>query len=125
MIVTNIDLILTDLPFTISWHCMIQYDSNSIYIIGGKQEGTTSKKTWIANPSDNFKIKEGPDLNKARAYHCAGKMEVGGKNILVVAGGDSKSYLDSVEILDPTSNKGWVKGKYIPHTTVFFPFSID
>ena len=90
---------------------MIQYDSNSIYIIGGKQESVTSKKTWIANPSDNFKIKEGPDLKKARAYHCAGKMEVGGKNILVVAGGDSKSYLDSVEILDPTSNKGWVKGK--------------
>ena len=48
------------LPFTISWHTMVQYDSNSIFIIGGKQgqanflgEGTfgrescTSNKTWI------------------------------------------------------------------------------
>ena len=37
-------------------------------------------------------------------------MEVNGKDILVVAGGDGKSYLDSVELLDPTSNQGWKKG---------------
>ena len=47
------------LPFTISWHTMVQYDSNSIFIIGGKQghnfpggdtfgrESCTSNKTWI------------------------------------------------------------------------------
>ena len=37
-------------------------------------------------------------------------MEVNGKDILVVAGGDGKSYLDSVELLDPTLNQGWKKG---------------
>ena len=110
-----------NLPFTISWHCMVQYNSNSIYIIGGKQNGSTSNKTWIVNPNkfvlqdskskiQDFDIREGPPLRKARAYHSCGKMEVNGKVLLVVAGGEGKSYLDSVEILDPTSNKGWIKG---------------
>ena len=37
------------LPFTISWHTMVQYDSESIFIIGGKQDGNTtpSNRTMI------------------------------------------------------------------------------
>ena len=37
------------LPFTISWHTMVQYDSESIFIIGGKQDGhtTPSNRTMI------------------------------------------------------------------------------
>ena len=58
-----------NLPFSISWHSMIQYDSNSIYIIGGKQDCTNSKKTWIVNVNDlnikNFKIQEG-SMHKLR-----------------------------------------------------------
>ena len=34
-----------ELPFTIRCHCMIRYDENSIYLIGGKQNNEWSKKT--------------------------------------------------------------------------------
>ena len=35
------------LPFTISWHTMVRYDSEQVFIIAGKQEGNTTNKTWI------------------------------------------------------------------------------
>ena len=35
------------LPFTISWHTMVQYDSEQVFIIAGKQKANTSNKTWI------------------------------------------------------------------------------
>ena len=50
------------LPFTISEHCMVKYDDNSIYIIGGKQNGVFSNKTWIMDPRNNFQLREGPSL---------------------------------------------------------------
>ena len=110
------------LLFTISWHSMVHYNENSIYIIGGKQDCQTSSNTWIANPGDNFKVTKDPGLNEARAYHCSAKMEVRGKNLIVVAGGDGegtplfskRNYLSSVEILLPSSEKGWQKGPKFP-----------
>ena len=39
-----------DLPFTIICHSMIQYNEKSFYIIGGYQNRSFSKKTWILNP---------------------------------------------------------------------------
>ena len=110
------------LPFTISWHSMVHYDEKAIYIIGGKQDCQTSSNTWIANPENNFNITEGPGLNVARAYHCSAKMEVRGKNVIVVAGGDGegtslfskRNYLNSVEILLPSSEIGWQKGPKLP-----------
>ena len=48
-----------DLPFVISDHTMIQIDSKTIYIIGGHQNGKVSNKTWIADPTNDFQIKEG------------------------------------------------------------------
>ena len=75
---------------------------NSLYVIGGWQNGTNSNKTWIVNPTKGFQLIEGPPLNKARALHSCGKMEVNGNDLIVVAGGIGlKSNLDSVEILDP------------------------
>ena len=50
------------LPFTISEHCMVKYDDNSIYIIGGKQNGVFSNKTWIMDPRNDFQLREGPSL---------------------------------------------------------------
>ena len=57
---------------------MIRYDEKSIYIIGGLQNDSyndnydndddhdsTSNKTWIVDPTNGFKITEGPSLNKA------------------------------------------------------------
>ena len=111
-----------ELPFTIGGHCMIDYDSKTIFIIGGKQGGVevsqeaVSKKTWIVDPTNGFRIKEGPSLNMARAGHCCGKMVVDGKIILVAVGGigTDRRLMDSVELLDPSSlEQGWKIGKML------------
>ena len=100
------------------------YDEKSTYIIGGYQNGSLSKKTWIVNPKNGFEIKEGPSLNKARFGHGCAKMTVNGRTILVVAGGfgaqESGGYgaLDSVEILDPLGNNVWTQGLYLKSITV-------
>ena len=45
-------------------------------------------------------------------YAC-GKLEIGGKIFIIVAGGWTGNYgLSSVELLDPTSNHGWFFGIY-------------
>ena len=77
-----------DLPSGMYGHSMIQYNKESIYIIGGIQNGSESKKTWIADPTNGFKIKEGPSLNVGRVAHGCAKM----------------SLSHSVEILNPTQN---------------------
>ena len=108
-----------DMPFTINRHCMIQYDDESIYIIGGNQNSLhCSKKTWIVNPKNGFQIREGPSLNVERMNHACAKMTINGRTKLVVTGGYIKSsgeYLDSVEILDPLPDVfgvcyGWTQG---------------
>ena len=95
------------LPFTIYAHCMVLYKENAIYIIGGCQNGTFSKKTWIVDPTNGFQIRQGPSLNIPRASASCGKMEINGKIVLVVAGGQGSDYLDSVELLEPLSDQGW------------------
>ena len=101
-----------ELPFTISGHCLVQFDENCIFIIGGWQNGAVSNKTWIFNPNE-FEIKEGPAMIKERALHSCGKMKRKGKTILVVAGGiGTMSNLDSVELCDPKSSRGWYFGNY-------------
>ena len=108
-----------DLPFRISGHSMIQYDEKSIYIIGGNQNGSRSKKTWIVDPTNEFQITEGPSLNNGRAHHGCAKMTLNGKTVLVVAGGggNDRAFLDSVEILDPSENNVWTPGLYLKFIT--------
>ena len=94
-----------ELPFTLKGHSMVKFDNNTIFIIGGYQDGEISNKTWIIDANNGFKIRVGPSLNTKRVGHSCGKMVSGGKILLVVAGGrkEEKSFLNSVEILDPTS----------------------
>ena len=106
-----------DLPFIFSEHSMIQYDKKSIYIIGGQQNLSSSNKTWIVDPTNDFKIREGPSLNvgMGRYGHSCAKMTLNNRIIIVVAGGLSNSeILDSVEILDPTRNNNWTEGPNLP-----------
>ena len=102
-----------NLPFKILAHSMIQYDEKFIYIIGGVQNYSTSNKTWIVDPTNEFQIKEGPSLNKGRYNHGCAKMTLNGRTILVVAGGfGNGGRLDSVEILDPLENNVWTQGMF-------------
>ena len=109
----------SDMPFRIYGHSMIQYDEKSIYIIGGWQNDSRSKKTWIVDPTKEFQITEGPSLNKARAGHGCAKMTLNGRTILVVAGGfGNGGRLNSVEILDPSENNVWTQGLYLKFISV-------
>ena len=103
-----------ELPFTISNHGVLKYDENTIFIIGGDQNGSVSNKTWIVNPKNEFEIKEGPKLNHKRSEFSYGKMRTNaGKLLLIVAGGYGETFgeiLNTVEILDPTSDQGWIIG---------------
>ena len=101
-----------ELPFTVFCHSMVLVDPKTIFLIGGLQNSQISKKTWIIDPTKNFEIKCGPDLNEARYGHSCSKMKIDEKIYLVVAGGFGNcKYLDSVEILDTTSlDQGWTLG---------------
>jgi len=110
-----------ELPFSVNSHCMVQYDSSKVYLIGGYQSdrdnSETSKKTWIIDPTNGFVINRGPDLNEERFYHSCGKFNYNGRDILIVAGGvNEKGFLDSVEILDPLSHgeNVWKYGPRLP-----------
>ena len=98
------------LPFSIYGRSVIQFDETSIYIIGGWQNGLRSNKTWIVDPTKEFEIKVGPPLNVKRIGHGCAKMNLNGRTVLVVAGGNGYGTLDSVEILDPTKNTNWTLG---------------
>ena len=111
-----------DLPFAISGHCMVQTDPNTIFIIGGSMSTSksspvsTSTKTWMVDP-ETFHIQPGPPLNIARSGHSCSHMYLNGKTYLVAIGGYDEyrwmGALDSVELLDPTSNKGWILGDFL------------
>ena len=104
------------IPFGISNHCMIHYNSSAIYLIGGQKTPTEmSKKVWIIDPTKNFTFEEGPPLlNSSRFMGACAKMRVNNTEIIVVGGGkvfgDGFIAYDSVELLFPN---GWVEGIYI------------
>ena len=87
---------------------MIQINAFTIFIIGGwLGGGNKSTATWVVDPSNNFRLKEGPSLNVPRNGHSCSKMTINGRVLIVVAGGsDGQSCLDSVEILDPSNTDG-------------------
>ena len=105
-----------NLPFKVWGHTIIQYDETSIFLIGGKENHSVSRKTYIINPKNGFEIKSGPLLNIGRYGHVCGKAIINNKLQIVVAGGidDSKSILNSVELLCPISNQRnhWSLGKH-------------
>ena len=68
-----------DLPFTVYHHSMVLVDPTTIYLIGGYQNGVTSNKTWIIDPTNDFQIKVGPSLNIARSQHSYSKMRIEGR----------------------------------------------
>lgn len=77
-----------------------------------------SKETLIVDPTNKFEIKMGPPMNTVRTLHVSGKMVINNIVYIVVVGGvnhcdvsDKDQTLDSVELLDPSSEQGWFYGK--------------
>ena len=101
-----------DLPFAVTCHCMVQVDSETIYLIGGFQNGEKSNKTWIINPKKNFQIREGPSMLQPRTYHACATMEIKNKVFIIVIDNHWEIPI-SIEILDtslPSNN--WKFGMY-------------
>ena len=98
------------LPFTVYAHCMVQVDSTSIYLSGGKQDNKLSEKTWIIDAKNNFAIKEGPSMNNSRIWHSCATMRLNNKVFIIVVGGwNCRSH---TEILDTSLlTKKWKPGK--------------
>ena len=104
------------LPFRVSNHAMVKVNETTVYIIGGCEVGGwATNKTWIADFSNGFKVKKGPKLMAPRSDHSCAVMEIDGKTILVVVGGNlAKSVIYKefdVELLDLSEPKPrWKKG---------------
>ena len=103
-----------ELPFGISKHCMVKFNSTTIYLIGGSMGvGTISKKVWIIDPTQNFTMTEGPSLSGNKSpksmeiFTSCGKMKYNDTDVIVVVGSRDYLELETVEILFPS---GWVKG---------------
>ena len=103
------------LPFVISFHCLIKVNASQILIVGGKQNGTTSKNTWKITLSGEkiSMVEKGPTLNVERRLMACGKMrDLQGNWRLVVAGGKD-AYgvsLNSTEILNSPFDAVWKNG---------------
>ena len=102
-----------DLPFTLVGHCMVQVDSETIYLIGGCQNGTKSNKTWIINPKKNFQMREGPTMLEARNFPACATMKINNRVFIIVIGNDVNWQYQTIEILDTTlPSNNWKFGMY-------------
>ena len=107
---------VTALPFTVAFHCMVAINSTTLMLIGGLQNGLISGKTYYFNSVGHIWT-EGPELNHNRIDPSCKRIRTDQRNqktsIIVAGGGDSSSYISSVEILDEGSNE-WRVGPELP-----------
>ena len=88
---------------------MIQVDSKSIYLIGGRQDGKRSNKTWIIDPTNNFEMKEGPEMNYEKQRRLCATMRLNNKTFIVVVGSYASTKTEILDTSLPTNN--WKRGK--------------
>ena len=101
-----------ELPHGFLYHCMSKID-NLVILVGGSQGNEDEEATLIVDISNNFTMKYGPQMIDDRFEHSCGSIYHNGKTYMVVAGGRSKTTgkdLPTVELWDPTSDEGWIKG---------------
>jgi hypothetical protein len=107
---------IPSLPVTIHAHCMVTVNSTTVMVIGGRQNGQYSGKTFYFTFGEESWT-EGPELKTKRVYHSCGKIRRNKDSqemSIIVAGGQYVfSYLSSVEILDEDSNE-WQTGPELP-----------
>jgi hypothetical protein len=105
------------LPVNIYTHCMVTVNSTTVMVIGGRQNGQTSGKTFFFTFGEESWT-EGTELKNKREGHSCGKIRRNKESqemSIIVAGGWSggSSRLSSVEILDEGSNE-WQTGPELP-----------
>ena len=111
-----------ELPFTIYEHSMVKVTDNAVYMIGGcgqmKPEipnGMFGGRTWKIDPTDNFKITEGPSLSSRRhswwPKPACGQMKINGRIFLVACGHWNSMGGNSIKLLNISlPNQSWIDG---------------
>ena len=80
-------------------------------IIGGYQDDLDSAATWYFD-MESLDFIVGPKMQNERANHGCATLNLGTKSYAIVAGGYSRDWLDSTEILDlQQNNPNWSDGK--------------
>ena len=108
-----------ELPFTVRAHCAIEIGANTVFIIGGFQNGNKAKETWILEDPKQVQvnIKQGPTLRNVKAWHTCGMVKIEDQRSVIVVVGGEKSQFEStntVELLDLNNlSNGWKFGKFI------------
>ena len=75
-----------------------------------------SNRTWIIDPTNDFKIKRGPDMTKHRIDFSCGILMVQGNRYIVASGGDKET---SVELMNPILDQEWITGKSVFHLLTY------
>ena len=109
-----------ELPLSTTDFSMIKVNEDKVYIVAGIYSPTgDTKKTWIIDILENYKLIEGPVLNKTIQSPSLALMKIVNKTYLAVAGSVAfASYYDdiipSIELLDvSTPNQIWRIGTYV------------
>ena len=102
------------LPVNISGHCMVTFSSTTM-VIGGNQNGTYSKNSFIITDTDK-QWKSGPAMINARSYFACSRIPKNGNSnqLSTIAVGAVGSY--STEVLDDDA-KSWRLGPRLPMTS--------
>ena len=122
-----------DMDFQIYGHCVVNFDDQHMFLIGGvtggnydpdldeedQEEAKVQRSTWFIDMEGFFSlVKPFRIMSKKRKYCQAAVMCSRGRRVIVVAGGHSdRETLDSVDIIDPWNQgpegQGWTPGKEV------------
>jgi hypothetical protein len=102
-----------DLPYAVYKHCLVVVNSSTALLCGGENNGGNNLNECHYMDLEDYSWSQGPSMMTKRRLHSCGIFKSAahqGRNIVIAAGGINSGYLDSVEMLDPTTNT-WNAGK--------------
>jgi hypothetical protein len=104
-----------DLPYAVYGHCLVGVNSSTALLCGGRNNGGYLNECHYIDLEDHS-WSPGPSMMTKRRLHSCGIFKSAahqGRNIVIIAGGYNGyngDDLDSVELLDPSTNT-WNTGK--------------
>jgi hypothetical protein len=99
-----------DLPYAVYRHCLVEVNSSTALLCGGYNGQFLNECHYM--DLEDHSWSQGPSMMTNRRSHSCGIFKSAahqGRNIVIAAGGYNGDYLDSVELLDPTTNT-WIEG---------------
>merc|ERR1712029_769016 len=110
---TKSEILPIRLPVAMEESCIVPWDTNSFFIIGG-YSGSNRKQTYFINMANNT-YTNGPSLLTARREFACHTMQVNGEDFIIVAGGWGPDAWKSTEYLQKANYaSGWKKSVDLP-----------